>query len=404
MRQADRGLYELRRGRPLLLVSRRPGTPDGDGSAGTARLVAGVEGLLPSTLTTLRELGEGPLRLSVTRHRARAMGLTAPEGATSWVLPDNPDPASILATAARPGKPDVLPRTLPADPLEEAALQLVRVGRFLPAVVTTGVGPRSPDAALALALASGKVLQVAASEVSELAADTTLELDSVSEAPVPLAGVESARFHLFREERGLLEHLAIVVGAPDPSRGPVPVRIHSACLTGDLFGSLRCDCGEQLRRSLRLFEEAGGGILCYLCQEGRSIGLGNKLRAYRMQEEEGLDTVDADCTLGFGADERDFEPAVQMLRHLGVGRVALLTNNPAKVRALADGGLEVERRQGVHGTLNIHNLPYLSAKARRAGHLLDEVMSDPLPGGRVLRNGSVKRRNGRMGPFPLQEG
>ena len=157
------------------------------------------------------------------------------------------------------------------------------------------------------------------------------------------------------------------------------MRLHSACLTGDLFGSLRCDCGQQLRGSLRVFAARGGGVLLYLAQEGRSIGLGNKLRAYTLQHE-GLDTVDADCALGFGADERRYDAAVEMLNHLQLARIQLLTNNPEKVRALQVGGIDVADRQPLYGTLNRHNLPYVKAKVDRAGHWLSDMLSSPMRG------------------------
>ena len=127
---------------------------------------------------------------------------------------------------------------------------------------------------------------------------------------------------LFREANGIFEHVAVLVGSREHWPDPVPVRIHSACFTGDLFGSLRCDCGEQLRGSLRHFAAHGGGVLLYLAQEGRGIGLGNKLRAYSLQQQN-LDTVEADNTLGFDADERQFDAAVQMLQHLQIERVQL---------------------------------------------------------------------------------
>ena len=144
----------------------------------------------------------------------------------------------------------------------------------------------------------------------------------VSDGPVPLEDAEDARFMCFREANSLLEHVAIVIGNRESWPDPVPVRLHSACLTGDLFGSLRCDCGEQLRGSLRIFARSGGGVLLYLAQEGRGIGLGNKLRAYLLQQE-GLDTIDADGTLGFGADERRYDAAIEILRYLHIDRIRL---------------------------------------------------------------------------------
>ena len=191
-------------------------------------------------------------------------------------------------------------------------------------------------------LDSGAVLTATTAQSMRLAANARVELTYVSDGPVPLADAEDARLLCFREANGLLEHVAIVIGTRESWPDPVPVRLHSACLTGDLFGSLRCDCGEQLRGSLRIFAASGGGILLYLAQEGRGIGLGNKLRAYLLQQE-GLDTIDADGTLGFGADERRYDAAVEILRHLGIERIQLLTNNPEKVRALREGGIRGDR-------------------------------------------------------------
>ena len=215
-------------------------------------------------------------------------------------------------------------------------------------------------------------------QIEEMARSVDVRVTQVSEGPVPLAEAEYARFVFFREAHGLLGHVAVLVGRQGDWPDPVPVRIHSACLTGDLFGSLRCDCGEQLRGSLRHFARSGGGVLLYMGQEGRDIGLANKLRAYTLQEH-GLDTVDADGVLGFGADEREYVAAVAMLKELDVKRVLLLTNNPAKMDALQSGGIEVYDRRPLYGTLNRHNLPYVKAKLQRAGHWLEDMLSGAPP-------------------------
>ncbi len=194
-------------------------------------------------------------------------------------------------------------------------------------------------------------------------------LELTGEARVPLAEDVESRFVLFRELDGLTEHVAIVVARPPPE-APVLVRVHSACFTGDLFASLRCDCGEQLRGTVRTMAHAGGGVLLYLAQEGRGIGLSNKLRAYGLQDT-GLDTLDADAHLGFRHDERRYEVAVAMLRQLGVSRVRLMTNNPAKLRALERAGIEIVARIPIIAPVNPHNLNYLRVKADRAGHMLD---------------------------------
>jgi GTP cyclohydrolase II len=148
------------------------------------------------------------------------------------------------------------------------------------------------------------------------------------------------------------------------------VRLHSACLTGDLFGSLKCDCGDQLRGTVRWMAENGGGVLLYLDQEGRGNGIANKMRAYRLQAQ-GFDTYDADEMLGFEHDQRHFEFAAEMLKQLGVARVRMMTNNPVKIAAVTQAGLEVVDEQRVLGRPTTHNVSYLASKRDRAGHYID---------------------------------
>jgi GTP cyclohydrolase II len=384
MHHAERGLFELRRGRPLHISGPsgpiRPGPASNGFPDPGPMLVASVEGLTPTTLERMRAFGQGPARLVLTGHRAVAMGLHPdPPPELSLGLNGEMRPERIVILSSSTGK-TVLPMAdlRPATPVEAAGLTLARLGRLIPAVVAV---PAEPDRVPALRdlLERGEFLQVTPEQVRSLAAEPMVEVTSVSEAPVPLEEAEHARFMLFRETSGLQEHVAILIGDRRTWPDPLPVRLHSACLTGDLFGSLRCDCGEQLRRSLRHFAQRGGGVLLYLSQEGRSIGLGNKLRAYTIQEG-GLDTVDADCTLGFGPDERRYDAAVQMLRHLEVDTIQLLTNNPEKVQAMEDAGIRVLDRQPLHGTLNRHNLPYVRAKVHRAGHWLHGMLSRGIPG------------------------
>jgi GTP cyclohydrolase II len=193
-------------------------------------------------------------------------------------------------------------------------------------------------------------------------------LQPVSEARVPLGVAENARVVGFRPADGSAEQFAIVIGDP-AGHQPALCRVHSECFTGDLLGSLRCDCGPQLQAALELMGEAGHGVLLYLAHEGRGIGLINKLRAYQLQDC-GLDTVDANQHLGFEPDERTYRAAAVMLRHLGIESVRLLTNNPAKVEALAREGVSVVERIPHATPPNRHNLGYLATKASRSGHLL----------------------------------
>src|SRR5260221_278799 len=193
----------------------------------------------------------------------------------------------------------------------------------------------------------------------------------VAETAIPLNGGIPARFVVFRDAVGGTP-IAVIIGQPDLAQ-PVSGRLHSACLTGDVFGSRRCDCGDQLRLALPQLEQHGGGIILYLEQEGRGLGLANKIPAYHLQEA-GLDTVDANTVLGFDDDERDYGIAVRMLQLLGCTRVRLLTHHPAKLDGLSNAGIDVSGRVPLQGPINSDNRRYLTAKATRAGHKLDHIL------------------------------
>lgn len=183
--------------------------------------------------------------------------------------------------------------------------------------------------------------------------------------------------HLYDNRLDGKEHLALVLG--DVANGePVLVRVHSECLTGEVLGSLRCDCGQQLELSLERIAEEGRGALIYLRQEGRGIGLHDKLRAYNLQDE-GMDTVDANLALGHQADDRDYDLAAWMLKDLGIERIALLTNNPNKIEELQRLGIDVVERLSLQGEMNPENARYLNTKAERMQHLLEFPESEHNP-------------------------
>lgn len=365
--KAERGIFELRQGRVLCVT---------DPGEGTFTVVAAVEGLDADLLAQLRSLG-APLRLVVTSHRGRAMGIhTRENGNLSLVLDGAQTPDTLMglaadAVASAPASRREL-QLRSASRAGSAGLSLARLSGLLPALVAVEV----PDAHPVVSgwMRDGTVLDVSAEEVERAVAGTRIEVTNVAEAPVPLAVAEDSRLVFFRESGGLLEHVAVLIGERESWPDPVPVRLHSACLTGDLFGSMRCDCGEQLRQSLAYMKGRGGGVLVYLAQEGRGIGLGNKIRAYTLQEA-GLDTIDADGVLGFGEDERRYDAALGILQHLGIERVELLTNNPQKVRALEAAGIEVAERTPIYGGINRHNLRYVQAKVDRSGHWLMDMIS-----------------------------
>ncbi len=196
----------------------------------------------------------------------------------------------------------------------------------------------------------------------------------VSSARLPTAWAEFT-LHAFENEAGQ-EHVALTLGdVSDSHTEPVLSRIHSECLTGDALFSLRCDCGAQLQYALQSLAAAGRGILFYLRQEGRGIGLVNKVRAYHLQDA-GADTVEANVHLGFEADMRSYDAVADICRHFGIRRLALMTNNPAKVKALQQLGIEVARRLPIQISANPHNRFYLHTKARKMDHLLSGEDSD----------------------------
>jgi GTP cyclohydrolase II len=228
-----------------------------------------------------------------------------------------------------------------------AALKLARLAGLLPALWVVNY-----ESAMSIGL--GAITQA------------TPSVELIARAALPLDRLPETQIVAFRGADDGAEHVALVVGAFD-GRPPL-VRLHSECLTGDVFGSLKCDCGPQLKEALRIIGAEGGGVLLYLRQEGRGIGLANKLRAYALQDR-GLDTVDANRRLGFADDERDYGHAAAMLRALGIDRVRLLTNNPAKVEGLEAAGIKVAERVAHHMPANPHNADYLATKRERSGHL-----------------------------------
>jgi GTP cyclohydrolase II len=363
-RVLDAAIVALRRGEPVLLVGRDP-----------ALLAVAAEFVNDDNLTRLRAVATRPLSMVLTRRRAVALGLARREiapgtlsGAVSITLPpllsaavirNLADPAASLG--AEP--PGLGPEPRNAEDGELAAVALAKLAALLPAALVLPLAP----AEAALARRRTDFAVVDSDDVLTRRAAMT-GLSRVTEARVPLADAEDARLIAFRPGDGGSEHLAIVIGTPDPG-SPVLVRLHSACFTGDVLASLRCDCGEQLRGAIAAIAEAGGGALLYLAQEGRGIGLVNKLRAYQLQDS-GFDTVDANEQLGFDADERVYLPAAEMLRQLGFRTVRLLTNNPDKVAALERYGIRVAERVPHVFPANGHNERYLRTKATRSGHLL----------------------------------
>ncbi|MBP2301974.1 GTP cyclohydrolase II [Azospirillum picis] len=384
VRAVDRALAALRRGEVVAIES-------ADGTVGAA---VSVESVGTDAVARLKDLTGGLPRLVVTRRRAVVLGLARPrsaepvgdlsddqaavessEGFGAMVL-DRPGgltagQAHELADPEQhPESQGVLPAGLSVAEAvpgsrEAAAVDLARLARLLPAAITADLAGTGQTAAGWAA--EHDLLLVRAADIADYRVHVVRTLRRVADARVPLAGAENTRIYAFRPADGGPEHLAIVIGDPDPGR-PVLARLHSECFTGDLLGSLRCDCGDQLRGAIAEIARQGSGVLLYLAQEGRGIGLVNKLRAYRIQDR-GFDTVDANEILGFEADERVYLPAAEMLRQLGFSAVRLMTNNPEKLRQLARCGIAVVERVAHIFPANGHNEAYLRTKAERSGHM-----------------------------------
>jgi len=294
----------------------------------------------------------------VTRRRARVLGLDVP-GPVLLALEANLPCEAIGALAAglRWDRREVVGV---AGAAATRAIDLAKLAQRYPALLVADATAATPEMLAQLVAVGAAAL--------ERAHDTILgTLAFVSEARIPLGDGPDARFRVFRDAAGATP-VAVVVGDPDLG-GAVDVRVHSACLTGDVFGSRRCDCGAQLKLALAQLSESGGGIVLYLEQEGRGLGLANKMRAYALQDS-GLDTMDANMMLGFEDDERNYAVAARMLKMMGVTRIRLLTNNPGKLEAMAQGGVEVLGRVALITEINPENRRYLATKAARAGHLL----------------------------------
>jgi len=241
------------------------------------------------------------------------------------------------------------------------ALNLVKSAQLLPSVVMVPVANPAE-----FALENG--LTVIPRALADPFLSASSPMNPVVNARLPIQAAEAGRLHIFRPDDGGEEHYAIEIGRPDRSK-PVLARLHSACFTGDVLGSLKCDCGPQLNAALAQMGESGEGVLLYLNQEGRGIGLANKMRAYSLQDQ-GFDTVEANHRLGFEDDERDFRIGANILKELGFASVRLLTNNPRKIKMMEDTGIDVAERVELKVGENPFNTAYLATKATKSGHML----------------------------------
>lgn len=313
---------------------------------------------------SLKALATGaPLALLLTHERAQTLKIRLYTPRVVALAVGKKDSAAQLRAIADPtadlnnplkGPFEAERKALPDS--FAAAVKLAKIAELLPAAIVQA----RPTVKAGFTIPAAAIFAYDAEVVHSLAI--------VTRARVPLAGAEKTELVAFRAKDGGPEHYAIVINAPSTSE-PVLTRLHSECFTGDLLHSLKCDCGDQLRGAIEIIAKAGGGVLLYLAQEGRGIGLINKLRAYRLQDQ-GFDTIQANERLGFEADERLYGMAARMLSLLGYKAVRLLTNNPEKVDQLKHEGVNVVERVPHAFPENEHNRAYLQTKAAKAGHFL----------------------------------
>ncbi|MCU4652451.1 GTP cyclohydrolase II [Roseibacterium sp. SDUM158016] len=350
-----RARADLRMGLPVVL----------EGAQGALVLLA-AETARAERIDGMRALG-GPVVVAITARRAETLKARAYDGDLARVVMPQDVGADWLRDLADPARDLMAPMKGPLRTLREGDASLHRLGlllaksaQLLPAVLTV---PAQDAAALAVAHDLTRLDAVAAAE------DLALhhELLPVAAARLPMEASEAGRLHIFRPDNGGVEHFAIEIGKPDRA-APVLARLHSACFTGDVLGSLKCDCGPQLRTALAEMGREGAGVLLYLNQEGRGIGIANKMRAYSLQDQ-GFDTVQANHRLGFEDDERDFRIGADILRRMGFGSVRLMTNNPRKVEMMEAEGIAVAERVPLVTGTNRHNAHYLAVKRDKSGHM-----------------------------------
>lgn len=332
-----------------------------------AVLVMAAETLTPQRLADLRALGGAPV-LTVTSRRAETLKARAYDGDLARLLLPDDAGAAWVESVADPADDLDMPMKGPFRSarggdvaLHRLAIRLVKSARLLPAAVVLDL----PDGR---GFAAAHGLTVVLEGLAAPLLDASPYPHPVVSARLPVEASEAGRLHIYRPEDGGEEHYAFEVGSPARDK-PVLARLHSACFTGDVMGSLKCDCGPQLRGALAQMGAEGAGVLLYLNQEGRGIGLANKMRAYSLQDQ-GFDTVDANHRLGFEDDERDFKLGARILKSMGFGAVRLLTNNPRKIAMMEQAGVSVVERVPLKVGEGAHNRAYLATKAAKSGHLL----------------------------------
>ena len=391
----EEAIEEFRQGRFVIVVDDEDRENEGD-------LICAAEKITPEMVNFMLKYARGVLCAPITITRSRELDLPHQvqdntsvlgtpftvtvdklEGCTTGVSAHDraatiqalADPTSTPQTFGRPGHISPLYAqdngVLRRSGHTEAAVDLCKLAGLYPAgalieiMNDDGTMARMPELQAFAREHQMKIITIKDLIAYRLKKESLIEVGEDVDMPT-----DYGHFRLisFRQKSNGLEHIALIKGEWQEDE-PVLVRVHSSCMTGDILGSRRCDCGEQLHKAMQKIEAEGKGVIIYMQQEGRGIGLMNKIRAYKLQEQ-GFDTVDANVHLGFKPDERDYGCGAQMLRHLGVHKMRLLTNNPVKRVGLEAYGLEIVENVPIEVTPNEYNLRYLKTKQDRMGHIL----------------------------------
>ena len=339
-----RALTDLRMGLPVVIDLPEP------------LVICAAETLTQERLNSLRTLGE--VQAVISKWRADTLKISVYDDDVARFLVPNSADARWCNAVADPILDMSYPMKGPFQAVrggevrgQHAAVNLLKSAHLLPMAIT---------------VRTNQLLSTLTHLPPEILLD--LGFGHVVSAPLPLHVSQAGRLHVYRPHGGGDEHYAVEIGSPDRAT-PLLTRLHSACFTGDILGSLKCDCGAQLTGALAQMGKEGAGVLLYLNQEGRGIGLANKMRAYALQDQ-GFDTVEANHRLGFEDDERDFQIGAELLKSLGFSVIRLMTNNPNKVARLEDQGLKVVERVPLIVGGTAQNRGYLQTKAEKSGHIL----------------------------------
>ena len=356
--QTARLRSDLRLGRPIMIKNEK-----------NTSLILAIETLKKITLSKLRNAYIKSCHLAITARRAETLNATPYDEDIARVKIANDVSYDWLLSTANPALDLEHPLKGPfvtlrngETKISRASINLCKKAQLLPATLVVNLSKKEANEFEASGILSQDCQQI----LDQIQHSSILH--EASSANLPLRGISKSRVYVFRDNAGFSEHYAIEIGNPIKDN-PLLVRIHSACFTGDVIGSLKCDCGDQLNEALAILSKNGSGLLIYLNQEGRGIGLANKMRAYELQNQ-GFDTVEANHRLGFEDEERDLKIAAQIIKKLGFHNIRLLTNNPKKITSMSDMGITVEERLNLLTKPTKENRHYLSTKASKSGHLI----------------------------------